>query len=265
MSYILKFFLQLPLVIRAVIVLLMILMVWKSFRKVFLKIFSIVPFVIRKIFHGIYLLIEAPIDFAHRKWGTSFYALDNGMSKLSKVIDDKLENWFEVWYSGAKKHGGRLLLLYVLCILWIGIPSFIDINSGVLTKGESIYLYCENKIIDFFPQYIRDEKVSTELLEIKLAEDNEEKKVFEEHLIVFGIKSSLLVRNIPKVEGSTVLTKLHNSDMVLWEGKMVFSEVDSERIEPWVKIRTEDGIEGWSRLYYLRPENYLDKEYVFCY
>lgn len=53
-----------------------------------------------------------------------------------------------------------------------------------------------------------------------------------------------------------MLGKLYNDDVVIWTGQMVFAEVNDRSIEPWVKIRTSEGIEGWSRLYYLHPAQY---------
>lgn len=80
-------------------------------------------------------------------------------------------------------------------------------------------------------------------------------------LVVSGVSSSLLVRDIPSTEDCIILGRLQNDDVVVWSGQMVFSEVDNGHVEPWVKIVTVDGVEGWSRLYYLHPEQYVDMEF----
>lgn len=87
-------------------------------------------------------------------------------------------------------------------------------------------------------------------------------RTFKENLVVDGVKSSLLVRDIPATEGSMALARLHNDDVVIWRGQITFSEVNNNRVEAWVKVTTEEGVEGWSRLYYLRPESYKNIEYI---
>lgn len=80
--------------------------------------------------------------------------------------------------------------------------------------------------------------------------------VFEIELVTSGLNSSLLVRSDPSIDKGEVLGRLYNDDIVIWTGQMVFAEVNDGSIEPWVKIRTSEKIEGWSRLYYLHPAQY---------
>ncbi|MEY8426586.1 SH3 domain-containing protein [Lachnospiraceae bacterium 46-15] len=63
------------------------------------------------------------------------------------------------------------------------------------------------------------------------------------------------------MKNSEKLCRLKNGDAVLWRGELVFAEADDEHVEPWVKIVTGDGIEGWSRLFYLHPEEYQGMEF----
>ena len=76
-----------------------------------------------------------------------------------------------------------------------------------------------------------------------------------------GISTSLLVRDSPSVEEGAILDRLKNGDVVIWRGEMRFSKTDDSHVEPWVKIITESGVEGWSRLFYLHPEPYADVEF----
>ena len=83
--------------------------------------------------------------------------------------------------------------------------------------------------------------------------------------MVSGVSSSLLVRDMPSMEDCEVLERLVNGDMVIWRGEMRFSEAEDEHVEPWVKVVTEEGTEGWSRLFYLHPEEHADMEFrVVC-
>lgn len=198
----------------------------------------------------------------HRRFGASFYALDNGISYTGKRIDLGLEEWFYSWYSSRKNHMKTAILFYVLSIILVVCPGYFKVDKGILTMGETTYLYCEERMINWFDEHDWYEKTPTEYTEIEFVEIiDEEKHTFEERLRVYDISSSLLVRDIPSIEGSAVLARLHNDDMVLWKGQIVFAETN-RHVEAWVKIATENGIEGWSRLNYLRPEQYSNKEYL---
>lgn len=87
------------------------------------------------------------------------------------------------------------------------------------------------------------------------------KEGFGIECIVYGLKTSLLVRDIPSTEGSNTLGKLYNDDIVVWSGEIVFAQVSGEKIEPWVKVQIPNGVEGWTRLAYLRPKEYENIEY----
>ena len=63
------------------------------------------------------------------------------------------------------------------------------------------------------------------------------------------------------MQNGTALERLHNDDVVLWNGEMIFAEAEGKHVEAWVKVTTKNGIEGWSRLYYLRPKDY--EEIIF--
>ena len=45
-------------------------------------------------------------------------------------------------------------------------------------------------------------------------------------------------------------------DTVTWNGEMCFSKLQDENFEIWVKVISDDEVQGWSRLSYLCPETY---------
>lgn len=92
-------------------------------------------------------------------------------------------------------------------------------------------------------------------------EDEAGQSTFGTILVVSGVSSSLLVRDIPSMNNCVVLERLGNGDKVLWTGEIQFSEAEDNHVEPWVKIVTEDGEEGWSRPFYLHPEEYVGVEF----
>ena len=48
---------------------------------------------------------------------------------------------------------------------------------------------------------------------------------------------------------------------MIWNGDMIFAQVDNGQIETWAKVKTQSGAEGWSRLNYLCPVEYEGKRY----
>lgn len=269
MSYILNMFLQLPIMIRVAIFLIIPFIVWivlgKFNSEIISKIIALVPLIIRKLFQRLYLLIDIPIDFAHRKFGSSFYEIDNGVSRLGKKIDLKLGKWYHSWETSQRAYIGIGILLYCLCVIIVSLPSLTKIEEGALIKGAEIYLVCENRIIKWLDDHDLYNEVSNDSVAVEIWKDVKEKmddNQFGENMIVTGVSSALLVRDIPSTEGSTTLARLRNNDVVTWSGQITFSEVNNNRVEAWVKVMTEDGVEGWSRLHYLRPEVYENIEYI---
>lgn len=267
MSNIINMFIGLPIGLRAAIVLLLIVIIWGIIGKKILFVCSLFPFLINKIFRGIYLLIEMPIAAIHKKVGGVFYEIDNQLSKIGNKIDDKTNRWYVSWHSSQSSHLGKALLIYVGLIIFIALPSFIRIESTLLMMGQNIYLKGEDIGIEWLKShelYNAYETVNSNLVET-IEDKNSEMEItnesMEEILVVSGVNTSLLVRDVPSIQNGNKLASLHNGDEVTWEGQLTFSEVDG-RVESWVKIITSDGVEGWSRFSYLHPIQYEDIEYT---
>ena len=127
--------------------------------------------------------------------------------------------------------------------------------------GDALYLWYEDLLENFFEKTESDREVEEfNSIQGDSVGDGEE-DITAVTFVVSGVKTSLLVRDAPSTQDSTILGRLHNGDMVVWNGYMAFSQIDNGRVEAWIKIVTVDGIEGWSRLYYLRPEQYEDIEF----
>jgi len=52
----------------------------------------------------------------------------------------------------------------------------------------------------------------------------------------------------------TTLDTVENEEIVIWNGELTFGPAEGKQ-EPWAKVTAESGLEGWVRLYYLRPED----------
>ncbi len=263
MNTLLNQFLLLPLWFRsAVLVFLVLFLLWAVFGKIIFWILSVVPFFGKKIFQCLYLLVEIPISFLHKKFGSKFYRIDNQLSQVFEKIEQVIHCWYKAWHFPKKKSFIKFLIIYGLCMLYILIPFIIKSNIDILNIGQKTYIYGETFLIDCL------EKQGWKDLNMQYTANQDENleamqtHSFELSLIVLTeSSSSLLVRDIPSVEDYVVLDELYNDDRVIWRGEMVFSQA-GEYIEPWAKIETANGVEGWSRLVYLYPEQYEELEFL---
>lgn len=269
MSIMLNNFFILPFWFRsAVLVFLLLFLLWKLVGKIIFWILSIIPFLIEKIFKYFYLFIEIPVAFLHKKFGASFYVLDNKLSQNSEKVERAIHCWYEAWHFSKKKSFKKFLITYILCIFFILVPYFTKTNNSIFKIGEKAYIYGETFLVNLLGVQglerlkIQDTMEQNDQLEI----ENVNLKPIEaeslEITLIVSVKSSLLVRDIPSIENCVILDQLDNNDEVIWRGQMVFAEAEGEHIEPWVKIETKNGVEGWSRLFYLYPEQYKNLEFL---
>lgn len=251
----------------AILLFFIIVVVWKVFGKRLLWILSIIPFSLQWFFRLIYLLVEAPISLLHKKLGASFYKISNGLSQYAERTDSIMERWYNKWHLLERVQLWKALMVYVLCVTLVMLPSLIEVEGNVYRKGETVYLHCEAALISWFEEHGWYRSVELSLLEQDLGFTHDNPDILPELnavpivLIVSGLKSSLLVRDIPSVEDSVELDRLYNGNSVIWSGELIFAEMNNERIEPWVKVMTPNGIEGWTRMSYLYPEEYREVEF----
>lgn len=78
--------LSFPVGVRVVLLLGIIFLLWLILTKPILKILSILPFFLKKLFWCIYFFLEIPISMLHRKYGNSFGVIDQGLTSISEKI-----------------------------------------------------------------------------------------------------------------------------------------------------------------------------------
>lgn len=259
-----KSFLVLPTAVRSAILLLAPLLLWFIFRPVILWCLSLLPFLLRLLFRGFYRLIEMFMSIVHQKIGRGFYEIANRFSQTGKKIDKGIYNWFCYWHSPKKGSKGATVLIYLVCVALIGFPSLLNTDHEFLKIFENIYLARESSLVAWLEErgWNDDDtsfawkKKADSLGDVVSDEENSEIK-----LVVSGVKTSLLVRDIPSMETDMILARVFNGDSVVWNGKMAFSKAEDGFVEVWAQIVTPDGIEGWSRMSYLIPEQYENREF----
>lgn len=265
MSEIVNYLIGLPFSIRVAIgVFLIVFIVWYLGRKIILRILSIIPFLVKKLFIGFYLFIDTILSALHKKVGWIFIVADERFGEVCEKIDCKIGKWHTKWRNAQKAKIKECFLVYIISCLIIIVPSYVATNNKIIKAGENTYLMLE----EFVMKYIKESKWYDSQKKFPVKENwieatnkiNVEGSSFETTLIVAGLKSSLLVRDIPSRENSITLDKLYNDDFVTWNGEIAFSYVNNEIIM-WAKITLENGIMGWSRMDYLYPLEYENMTY----
>ena len=269
MSAIINYFINLPFGIRVAIVLFFaIFVIWKLLGSSIFGILSIIPFLFRIIFLGLYVLIQEVLHTLHKRIGWIFVTADREFVNVGKGIDEGIGIWHKKWKTASKPKWKSCFWAYIIGCVIIIVPSYLKTDNKIIKAGESGFLLCE----EIFQKQIAKSEWYDPQKEILLGEglfkasvaENVQKRGFETALMVAGLNSSLLVRDIPEVENSVVLDRLYNDDLVTWNGEIAYSYVEN-RVKPWAKITMQNGTTGWSRMDYLYPAQYEGVIYSVTY
>lgn len=263
MIYLIKLLLGLPLAVRVAMELMIIILLWRVLGRGILWILSLIPFLMDKLFILIYQVIEWPITMLHKKIGAGLHNIENIMARFGDKVHGLLRKWYDFWHKNYHFRWKWGILFCLLCWSVIVLPSLFSIENNVLNAGERFYLYNEDKGIEWMEKHFPSDSEQAAIVNEteQAASDKKEIVNSEIALVVYGVSSSLLVRDIPNMEGCVTLDRLYNGDKVVWTGELVFAETNNNRLETWVKVITSSGAEGWSRLNYLHPENYEGSVY----
>lgn len=258
MSFVVTSFFSFPFAVRVAVILIIVIFVFGNFLgDKFLWILSVIPLALRLLLRYVYLLVEFSVDFIHRRVGGAFANVDNSISAGGKKIDSALLRWYRTWHFPKKISLRRFIITYVVCLFVVVVPSLAGTDNRILNIGERVYLEAEAKFVLWLERIGWYDLDALEVVETEESIENEslESNIFE-IVLTADVESSLLIRSVPSTEEGDVIGRLYSGETVVWKGEMTFGEADGVRVEPWVKVTTPDGQEGWCRLYYLYPEGY---------
>ncbi len=164
MSELINGFLALPMWGRSAIVLaLFIGIFWLIFGKVLIRVLSLIPFLLNKLFCGLYFIIELPIDFLHSKIGGNFFEVENRMSRFAERISALLQRWYTAWRHPQKVHVALAAVFYLLLVAFVGfLPMVVNDTVSPLSAGGNFYLKQEDSFIKWLENkgwFVRDETI----------------------------------------------------------------------------------------------------------
>lgn len=141
-------FLSWPLIGRTACILFLIVVICGVlFGRYLLRLLSVLPFLLSKVFRAIYLVIEFPINLLHKKYGGSFYNVANVAAQTGGKIDSKLLQWYGSWRHADRVGILKILLLYFCAVIFIGaIPMLAGSMDAPIARGGKAYLQCEEKL-----------------------------------------------------------------------------------------------------------------------
>ena len=245
----------------AVLTALFIIVFWWLLGKTIIRFASFFPYMLRGVFRGVYLLIEAPVCWIHEMVGSFFYRIDNGLASVGDRIDIFLERWHVCWRSPKKGHFFLSIVIYCVLMIWICIPYSADNADVALLSGQGTYLAVENRLIDYLKSHDLYGKPIEEAISYEESEQAEREYITEGiAMIVITQNDPLSIRDIPSTENCEILERIEKENTVLWKGEMAFGSGSNGGIEPWIKVETPTGTIGWARLIYLCPVNEEDFE-----
>lgn len=263
MSFVVGFFETISVECRVAFLMCFVFLLWLLVGRIILWIMSGIPFLLIKLHRLIYCIVQIPISFLHKKFGSALYKADNGVAVIGVHIEDLLQKWYIRWHAKGKTNKKIEILCFIVIYIIIVVPPKVFSNDSVLCIPGNVYCEEESKLANEIEAGQR-KKVITDISEEVMQNEDETFEVTEPDLIelrVVGIRTALLIRDVPSVERGIALERLKNNDVVKWSGQLIFAETEDNHKEAWVKIISQNGIEGWSRLDYLCPTHYETEEY----
>lgn len=252
MNALIHLFSALPLWMRASILLMFPLAIWLLLGKSLLRVLSVIPFLIRKVFHCGYLMLELPVSALHRKFGLFFCEMENRMSFVGAKIDLGLNRWHRAWRFPVKRYAGIAAIIYSLCVVLVALPGSLHIKSDWLNIGEQVFIRNESVLI----QWLQEHEWYNPL-QLPFWEEEMESIVGNDRPVTMLVsvgEGTLAVRDVPSTENCMILESLSDGSSVIWYGDLAFGSVGNGNIEPWIKVTTSSGTEGWIRLRFVHPE-----------
>ena len=169
MSEFVERFLSLPVGVRAVLFGGFLLLSWLLLARPLLKIFSIVIWLLKKIFLGLYMLLEIPISILHSKLGSVFAGLDQGLTRITEKICTFMDKCCEKMKKPKTTFGMQAFIAYLVVGAYLLIPVAANLTTNSFVFWQQSYIEKEISVI--------------QLLGLSTNQDEEEEEDEEEPII----------------------------------------------------------------------------------
>lgn len=247
MKTLISLFFQTDIRIRAAVLIALLIMVfWWILGKAIIRLASFFPYLLKNIFRGIYLLIEAPVCWIHERVGSCFCGIDNGLSGIGRKIDTFLEWWYTSWKNPVNSHIALSVMVYGILLIWICVSHHTDGIEVDLFNGQAMYLKMENKLTDWLEDHNLygqqvEEVGNFEELEQEKGVDLKEKTSVYIQLNERGKRGSNIRSETDLDDDNNIIGGVNAESEILYFGEWIY---DGERY--WIRVRIpDDDVEGW--------------------
>ncbi len=230
----------------AVLIALFIMLFWWILGKAIIRLASFFPYLLKSIFRGIYLLIEAPVCWIHERVGSFFYGIDNGLSGIGEKIDTFLERWYTSWRNPVNSHIALSVVIYGILLIWICASHHAEGIEAKLFNGQAVYLKVENKLTDWLEAHNLYGQQIEKIANFEESEQEEEIALEEKEPVYVQL-------NERGKRGSNIRSEINlDNDNNIIGGVNAESEIlycdewthDGERY--WIRVYIpDDDVEGW--------------------
>ena len=145
MEYILMYFFNLSVSIRASIILFFFWVIWCLTGKFLFKIFSLLPLVLKTLVLLIHRIIELPITILHKTLGKAFAGIDHSLSVGFAQIYYQIDQIYRKFRNSSTVYAGKLFVVLIIVIAILIISDFAKYDK-IKDMWEYIYLRLENAL-----------------------------------------------------------------------------------------------------------------------
>jgi hypothetical protein len=142
-------FLSIPVGGRAAIFTGILLLLWFAFGRLILKLVSILPWILKKIFFGIYLVLEIPVSILHTKFGSIFGKIDQWLTTQTEKVFNFMEAMFRKMNKPKTIHSKWAFVIYLILAAYLLIPISANLTEKRFTFWQKSYVNKETEIIQW--------------------------------------------------------------------------------------------------------------------
>jgi hypothetical protein len=142
-------FLELPVAVRCTLFLGVVLILYWIFGKLALRLLSLVPWLLKKLFYGLYCLIGITVSALHRVFGGIFGKIDQGLANAAERLCSFCDKFNEKMKKPKTMFNGRAFLIFLALGAYLIIPLILELNENIFTFWQESYLSREASVIEF--------------------------------------------------------------------------------------------------------------------
>lgn len=140
-------FLSIPVGGRAAIFIGVLFLLWCILGRVILKIASILPWLLKKLFLIIYMLLDIPVSILHSKFGNIFGEIDQGLAKVTEKFCDFTDKLYGKMSKPKAVYNGYVFVAYLVIASYLLIPIAANLTEKPFTFWQESYVKKEAAVI----------------------------------------------------------------------------------------------------------------------